>query len=488
MTANPGTLDRAKSYVLWFAAILGPIALQFAGNTASGTSTVGSPTLLFAIVLAAMALGAFGATKLVIRARRHNDVELGYLGLFFFAIAALSISHAITTPGVIIGQNPGTLSVWFWSIPIALVVGLPAILGRSRAGRAIDEEWWQWVWLFQIAIVAFSALVVIAPDVLPAVPTGTTKTVVVAISAGGCVLFSLRHLFLAQVARAPGPLVTALGFGLIGGSSLIWLDVVPYSVAFWLAHFLAIFGVIGGTVGALSTYTLTNELRSLVEPIVNVDPRSALEIGLEPTVQRFVADLEAGDPVRYEHVQRTTDLAMIVGRKLGLEGTALRDVGLTALLHDVGMMLIPSAILDKPGALDENEYEIVKRHSVYGERLMAESPAFKSIAHAVGSHHERIDGKGYPKGLAGPQVPLLSRIVSACDAFDALAHNRQYRPALDYEEAIEVLERATGTQFERRVVEVIVRTVRHQPAKSMPERLDSPTSLGCDCMPRLKAS
>jgi len=251
---------------------------------------------------------------------------------------------------------------------------------------------------------------------------------------------------------------------------------------------LDISGVFLGSIGALVVYQRTDRVRPFIAPVLLVDPRSALEVGLEPEVHRFIAQLESKDPVTRDHVLRTTELAMTVGAKLGLDAELLRELGLTAMLHDIGKLLIPDELLNKPGPLTNDEYRVVKRHAQYGAQIVEDTMTLKSIAPAIRAHHERIDGAGYPDGLVGIQIPIVARVVSACDAYDAIANTRQYRKGVSVEAAIDILERGAGSQWDRRVIEILVRTVRANPPREMPQRLDAVGRIGCDCVPNTIAA
>jgi two-component system cell cycle response regulator len=153
-----------------------------------------------------------------------------------------------------------------------------------------------------------------------------------------------------------------------------------------------------------------------------------------------------------EHASDVAALAEPVGRRLGLEGEDLQRVRQVAELHDVGKLAVPDAILDKPGALTDDEWDLVRRHPVVGQRILAAAPALVAVADIVRSTHERFDGDGYPDGLAGGDIPLIARIVAVCDAFDAMTSNRPYRAPLSVDEALAELRRCAGTQFDASVV------------------------------------
>jgi two-component system, cell cycle response regulator len=153
-----------------------------------------------------------------------------------------------------------------------------------------------------------------------------------------------------------------------------------------------------------------------------------------------------------DHASDVAALAEPVARRLGLSGEDLHRVRQVAELHDVGKLAVPDAILDKPGPLTDDEWELVRRHPVVGQRILAAAPALVAVADIVRSTHERVDGDGYPDGLAGTDIPLIARIIAVCDAFDAMTSNRPYRPPLSVDEALAELRHCAGTQFDPDVV------------------------------------
>jgi diguanylate cyclase (GGDEF)-like protein/putative nucleotidyltransferase with HDIG domain len=153
-----------------------------------------------------------------------------------------------------------------------------------------------------------------------------------------------------------------------------------------------------------------------------------------------------------EHLSTVAELAVAVARKLGLNAAEVEQVRHAADLHDVGKVAIPDAILDKPSALDEDEWTFMRRHTIIGERIVAAAPALREVAFLVRASHERHDGKGYPDGLAGEEIPLGARIVAVCDSFDAMVADRPYRAALAHDVALRELESCAGTQFDPVVV------------------------------------
>jgi diguanylate cyclase (GGDEF)-like protein len=152
------------------------------------------------------------------------------------------------------------------------------------------------------------------------------------------------------------------------------------------------------------------------------------------------------------HVDAVTVLAEHVARRLGLGENVIEEVRLAADLHDIGKVAIPDAIISKPGPLDAREWEFMRRHTIIGERILEAAPALAQVALLVRSTHERYDGRGYPDGLAGDTIPVGARIISVCDAYDAMTSDRAYKLAQAPEEALAELHRCAGAQFDPEIV------------------------------------
>jgi len=161
-----------------------------------------------------------------------------------------------------------------------------------------------------------------------------------------------------------------------------------------------------------------------------------------------------------EHAQRLVDLSKQVGVILGLSDRELDELELSSALHDIGKMSIDQRILLKPGDLTANEWEQVKKHPETGCRIAMACMELSHIAEYILSHHERWDGKGYPHGLKGENIPLLSRIIAVVDAYDAMTQDRPYRKALSAEEAMAEVVRNAGTQFDPEIARVFIQVIQ----------------------------
>ncbi|MHB8660088.1 MAG: HD-GYP domain-containing protein [Solirubrobacteraceae bacterium] len=170
------------------------------------------------------------------------------------------------------------------------------------------------------------------------------------------------------------------------------------------------------------------------------------------------------------HVGYVAELAVAVAIRLNVPPDEMEATRQTALLHDVGKVAIPDAILSKPGPLDQSEWALMKQHTVIGGRIISAAPALEQVARLVRSTHERPDGGGYPDGLKGDEIPLIAQIVSVCDAYDAMVSERAYRDARDAPTAIAELRRCSGKQFAPDAVEALVDALAsgaHDPAEGL---------------------
>jgi HD-GYP domain-containing protein (c-di-GMP phosphodiesterase class II) len=224
-----------------------------------------------------------------------------------------------------------------------------------------------------------------------------------------------------------------------------------------------------GLLAAAASVALGPEVCLLVIPLAGVlailsrerqarvDQALALSEAYQGTALLLGDVIEADDAYTGSHSRGVVELSLAVADRLGLRFEQRRNVEFAALLHDVGKISVPDEIINKPGPLDDAEWEVIRRHTIEGERMLKRiGGVLAEVGTIVRASHEDFDGTGYPDGLKGEEIPIEARIVTCCDAFSAMTTTRSYRVAMDTEAALAELRACSGTQFDPQVVAVLV--------------------------------
>lgn len=412
------------------------------------------PGVLFGAVSLAAVLGIAATTVTVARADRRELAEFGLLGTALMAAAIMPLVRGLVTPGVLYTDTEAFHTAAFVTLPVALLVATPLLSGDSVFGRWAARRWRDWTLLSLLGIFVLGSFMVFMPDVIVFPGPSSPVTWIVALAMMlGVGMLARRQLRFYQLGRRGANLVAALALSAVACSALLPVVATPFSVGFWWLHAVGLIGVMSASLALTITKGLSTSTQEILAPVLSRDPLAAFELGLSPIVHRFVAELERKDKRSRDHTVRTGELAIRVGERMRLGGTELRELGLAAMLHDIGKGRVDLDILNKPGRFTPEEYEAIKLHTIYGEEMLAAEPTLAGTAGIVRSHHERIDGQGYPDGLAGTEIPLASRIIAACDALEAMTHDRPHRSAMPLGMAVAVLREHAGTQWDANVVE-----------------------------------
>ncbi len=231
-------------------------------------------------------------------------------------------------------------------------------------------------------------------------------------------------------------------------------------------------GCIGVVAPAIGDYEFSEKKMRLLAgiadqaqlAIANAGSFESLERTFFETVEALANALEAKDEYTSTHARTITDLVLEVGEELGVEGRELKRLELGALFHDIGKIGIPSDIIRKEGPLTDEEWKIMRTHPELGERILAPVGRLADVRPIIRACHEHFDGSGYPDRLAGEAIPIESRIILCCDAYDAMTTDRPYRKRLPHEEAIRRIKEGSGTQFDPRVVGAFLARFEDHPA------------------------
>jgi len=194
------------------------------------------------------------------------------------------------------------------------------------------------------------------------------------------------------------------------------------------------------------------------------------------TVKALAAAIDGKDPYTRGHSERVSRFSVAIAQRLGLDDDECEKIRISALLHDVGKIGIDDKILKKPAALTDDEFEVMKKHPQKGYKIMSQIPAMKEFLAGMYMHHEMVDGKGYPQGLKGDEIPLMGKIVAVADTFDAMTTDRPYQKAMKFEDAVARIESFVNTRYDAEVVAAFTAACREGQIRPGSVKLKRPVS------------
>jgi len=390
---------------------------------------------------------------------RRRLGELAVLGGALSALSAWSVVHGLTTPNQLYGDAPVSAAAAVLAL-LACAVGLAPLAVPAPLARQLLRGWRPWVVATVGPTAAGSGLLLTWPALAPTVPGG--DPLAVAAQTAAVVLIArvaFRQLYLFRLGRRSASLVVAVALAGVAVGQLAAAWGWAGGLAWWTVHVVNGVGVLGAGAGLLIGHRRDAHLLDVLAPITTRDPLAIFELGLSTELHSYVTALERKDHVTRHHVIRVGELAMRVGLRAGLPPARLRTLGTGALLHDIGKLAVDDAVLNKPGRLTPPEFAQIQMHTEIGESIIAGSPILSGAAAIVRWHHEKYDGTGYPDGLAGEQIPLEVAIVSVCDAWDAMTHDRQYRPGMSLAQAEQIMREGAGSQWNPEAVQHLLHEV-----------------------------
>ena len=419
----------------------------------------------FALVSVAALVAGFASTGLTAAGVRRRDAQIALLGTAFSTMTALLAVHGLATPGVLVGPNGVVALAGGLSLPAGAAVlaltALPGLRNTRRMGPLLALHA-----ALAATVLGLGAAGLLWPALVPTVPASGSRTAIALMSLG-ITLFGLlanRAMRTFALTRRVDDLLVAVGCAWLAVASFATLTATPASLGFWLGHVLEITGVLLLGVPVARDLKRGGASRPLVGDLRAAEVIASEEAYLGARVRALMVGLGAHDGSTEGHSRRVALLAVQVGEALGLPPATLRHLAVGGLLHDVGKLSVAGDILRKPGALSDEEFAEVKRHPEAGVRLLRELGGFAAAVHSlVGEHHERLDGAGYPSGLAGEQLAIGPRILAVCDVYDALVSDRVYREAWTSERALALLYEQAGSAFDPACVQSLAQVVAPAP-------------------------
>jgi putative nucleotidyltransferase with HDIG domain len=416
-----------------------------------------------------VALGAGIATAsavaLTVAGARQRDGHAVLVGCAFSVMAALLCLHGLATPGIIVGFNGVVGFTGGATLPVGgaiLALGVLSALRRPSAVRPL-------LWLFGAGVLLILGLGVAAlvePSLVPSVPEPRSPaawaTLVAGLAFYGVLFWRALRTF--RLTRRQADLLVAVGIVWLAAALPAALLLDFRELGWWLGHAFEIVGIAAvGFIVAVDLRRGAARSRPLLGDLKGADLVAEEEAFLGSHIRALLVALAEKDTYTEEHTRRVALRAVQIGDELGLAPERLRDLALGGLLHDVGKLSVPDEILKKPGPLTGEEFATVRRHVVSGVALLHELGGFSPTVHQlVGSHHERLDGTGYPDGAGADNLALDVRILAVCDVYDALISTRVYRNAWSHERAIALLREGSGTTFDARCVDTLERVLARE--------------------------
>ena len=429
----------------------------------AGTGIMVMPPLWFhvAVVGTAGTLAAAAAIALSARAARSHDGRGVLLGTGFAAIALILVVHALATPGVLVGPNNLVGLASGLSLPVGAGIlalsALPVLRRPTGVQRLVRV---------QVAVLAglavLGAVALLVPSIVPPAP-GTDNPLRWAVIGFEALCFAMLawragNTWLLTRRRSDLLVLGGLSSLAVAQYGLLALSVMD--LGWWLAHLLEVTGI--GLLGAVTALDLHRgaSSRPLVGDLRAGELVARQEVFLGARVRALMARLAEKDPYTEGHTRRVAAYAVAMGEELGLPPARLRLLALGGLLHDIGKLSVPDAILNKPGKLTDEEYAAIRRHPDAGRRLLIELGGFPDLVlRLVAAHHERLDGKGYPYGEDARMLELEVRILTVADVYDALVSTRVYREAWPSARALALLGDERGLAFEPRCIVALERVL-----------------------------
>ena len=395
-----------------------------------------------------LAGGAALAMSLV--AAHRNDGHGVWLGMAFSVMATMLVIHALATPGPIVGQNGLVQVAGVLNLPIGGTLlaasGLPMFRRPRRVTRLLAIQ------MAVIGLLAVAGAVALAlAHLIPMVPTPSTTAanLIFAVSSAALFLLAWRAARTFLLTRRVSDLLVANGVVWLVGAQFALLHYGMMDGAFWMAHVLEVGGISMVAIPAALDLRHAVGSRPLAGELRASDLVEHEEAFLGGRVRALLVRLGEKDPSTEGHTRRVALLAVAIGERLGLAQGRLRQLALGGLLHDVGKLSVPNAILNKPGRLTDEEFAEIRRHPRTGRELLSELGGFPSVVlDLVESHHERLDGDGYPNRVPAGELDLAVRILTVADVYDALTADRVYRDAWPSERALTLLDEETGSAFD----------------------------------------
>jgi putative nucleotidyltransferase with HDIG domain len=401
-------------------------------------------------------------------AARAHDGSLVFLALGCFGLGVAMLGHGLTTPGV--AGMP--MNMWVARLPelavASFAAGLVAALVRptNAANQFAARHSWAVVGIPMAAMVAGLIFIVINPAAGPGTtPFPAEEQILNVVAVASAVALANTGLIHWRRWRLGGgrvqlALVFASWMGVQAELSMHFGRF--WQLSWWDYHAVLLTGFGAAVYAIVATYSRMKERDAGLDSVFKTDPLAHIERGYPEALKALVAASEAKDSYTRGHSRRVTELSVMLGQRMGLSTDALRKLAWGAELHDIGKIGIRDSVLNKQGRLAPDERALVEQHPVIGWEIARQTRSLQDLLDVIRSHHERVDGTGYPDGLAGDDIPMAARIVAVVDVWDAVTSDRSYRSAWPVQKALEIMVEGRGSQFDARCLDQFLALLEEQ--------------------------
>ena len=452
---------RVGSLVVLLALLAPPGSLMLLHTVPAMDLLLHSAVAHLAVVSAISACALAVAAAAAAAAGRSHDGGLVLLAFGCLTVGFLMLTHGLLTPGIA-GRPP---NLWIGRLPVLAIAAFAACLWAAawperppaawagRHSRAALAAGGAALALMSGAILVWPAS---GPIARPLPGEADIRLAAVLAAALALVVVAAVHWRRWRLGLDTMQLALVVACLLAAGALLSLQIGTPWRLSWWDYHAFLLAGFAAAVYAILTGYRRTRTLHQVLDGVFTNDPMTHISRGYSETLRALIGAVEARDAYTHGHSARVADMSVRIGLRLGLRPAALRALAEGAYLHDVGKVGIPDHILNKPGALTDEERTWIQQHPIVGYDIVGRAPSLRGALSVIRQHHERYDGHGYPDGLAGEQISLAARIVAVADVWDALTSDRAYRPAWSPQRALAHLEAGRGAHFDPRCLDAFL--------------------------------
>lgn len=460
-------MDRRGSLLLVGLLVIPGVLIGVARAVPAIDPVLESVVLHLYIVSAIAALAFIVAIVTAVFAARDGRLAPVWIAFGCVAVGCMMLGHGVTTPGVF--GRP--MNLWIARLPVlaltAFAISLACATRIDRADRSRNAGRMRTgLMITGAGIFVMTVAIAVDPTILsgsvPVWGEGTIKFALLGASAVLLLLVGAVHWNRWRLGRERIELALVLASWLAMAALLSLAYGQLWRVSWWDYHVYLLAGFLAAAWAVVAGYGEARTLQGAVGAMAVHDPVEQVARRQPDALHALIAAVEVKDPYTHGHSARVADLSTRIAFTLSLSPEAVRGLHQGAFLHDVGKIGVPDHVLNKEGSLNDDEWELIRRHPEVGWELVSRADSLRGALSAIRNHHERWDGSGYPDRLAQRDIPLPGRIVAVADVWDALTSDRAYRPAWALDRALSHIAAGSGSLFDPECVEAFLHLMEQE--------------------------